>query len=126
MFYPKDNVIYDEAWDIVPAALVTKGQAAQLGDVLGFYYYSSKKIGDEVTFIYKQRQVDADKRTGTGEAIDPVSRLYYYPATDNVSVNRVGVAGVDYMFCGWSKKAAAASATRVLMNFDGTRYDQVA
>jgi len=126
MFYPKDNMIYDELWDIVPAALVTKGEAAQLEDVLGFYYFDSLEIGDEVTFIYRQRQVESDKATGTGEDINAGQRLYYYPANDNVSPNRVGVMGVDYMFCGWAKKDAAAAATKVLMNFDGTRYDQIA
>lgn len=123
MFEPKDNQIYDELWDIVPAALVTKGQAARIADVFGFYYFATSTIGDEVTYVYRMRQVLADKVTGTGEDIQAGDRLYYYPAQDAVSKNAVGAAGTDYYFCGWAKKDAEASASEVLMNFDGTRWD---
>jgi hypothetical protein len=118
MFYPKDNMIYDELWDVVPAALVTKGQAALVQDVFGFYYVATKTVGDEVAFIYRQRQVESCKATGTGEDINAGERLYYIVANDNVSPNipAGGVLGTDYYFCGWAKKSATASATRVLKN----------
>lgn len=128
-FEPKDNVIYDELWNVELAAAVTKGTAAVRQDVFGFYFFSYDPNNpdldnDEVTFIYRMRQVLADKAAGTGEAIISGDRLYYYPATDTVSPNAVGTAGTDYYFCGWAKKNAGTSESTVLMNFDGTRYDE--
>ena len=125
MFYPKDALIYNEARDVVPAALVTKGQSQIRENVFGFYFFSTLAIGDEVTFVYKMRQVLSDKRTGTGEAIVSGDRLYYYPATDDVSPVAIGVLGTDYYFCGWAKENAGADVETVLMNFDGTQYDHI-
>ena len=128
-FEPKDDIIYDELWDVAPAAAVAKGEAAVRQDVFGFYFFASDPNDedldtDETTFIYRMRQVLADKATGTGEAITSGDRLYYYPANDNVSPTATGTAGTDYYFCGWAKKDATTSDTTVLMNFDGTRYDE--
>lgn len=128
-FEPKDDVIYDELWNVTPALAVTKGDAAVVQDVFGFYFFSSdpndvELDAAETTFIYRMRQVLADKATGTGEAILAGDRLYYIVANDNVSPTPVGVAGTNYYFCGWAKKDATAAATTVLMNFDGTRYDE--
>lgn len=126
-FRSKDNVIYDELWDVIPAgaaASVAHGTAAVRQDVFGFYYTTNLTAGDEVVFIYKNRQVEADKRVGTGEAIISGDKLYYYPTTDNVSPTATGTAGTDYYFCGWAKKNASTTATKVLMNFDGTRYNE--
>ena len=124
VFQWKDNVIYDELWDIVPATAVSLGDAAVVQDVFGFYINSRLAAGDEITFIYRCRQVEATKRTGTGESISAGDKLYYYPATQNVSPTATGTAGTDYYFCGWAKRDATASATTIIMNFDGTRYNE--
>jgi len=120
----KDNAIYDELWDVIPATAVTKGDAAVRQNVFGFYAKTRETAGEEITLIYRCRQVLADKRTGTGEAIISGDDLYYYPLTANVSPTATGTAGTDYYWCGWAKKSATASETTVLMNFDGTRYTE--
>lgn len=122
-FIMKDNIIYDELLDVTPAADVVKGEAHVENDTFGFYN-NDEDAGNECALIYRCRQVLADKAVGTGEDINSGERLYYYPATDTVSPNAVGTAGTDYYFCGWAKEDAAAAATTVLMNFDGTRYDE--
>jgi hypothetical protein len=124
MFECKDVIIYDELWDIIPVALVVKKQAAVIQDVFGFYHFASIAIGDEVTFIYRCRQVLADKEIGSGEAILAGDKLYYYPSTDKVRPVAIGVFGVDYYFCGWAKRNAGANEATVLMNFDGTRWNE--
>jgi len=128
-FEPKDNSIYDELWDVEVAAAVTKGEAAVRQDVFGFYFaaVTAQDItddNDEVAFIYRMRQVLADKATGTGEAITSGDKVYYVVANDNITATPTGTAGTDYYFCGWAKKTATATATTVLINFDGTRYDE--
>jgi hypothetical protein len=130
-FEPKDNAIYDELWDVEVAAAVTKGQAVVVQDVFGFYFtdVTAQMITDsrnEVAFIYRMRQVEAGKLTGTGEAIIRGDRVYATSGSgfQSVTANPTGTAGTDYYFCGWAKKSAAASATTVLINFDGTRYDE--
>lgn len=121
-FLWKDNVIYDELWDIVVAAAVTSGQAAVIQDVFGFYLYNGA-VGDEVTFIYRCRQVQADKVTGTGEEISAGEEVYFVIAQNAVSANPAGVIGTDYYFCGIAKKDASASEETVLINFWGDEYD---
>ena len=128
-FRQKDDHIYDELKDVVVLAAVTTGEAAVRQDCFGFYLYDVTAADiansrNEVTFIYRMRQVLADKATGTGEAIISGDRLYYYPALDTVSPTATGTAGTDYYFCGWAKESASATAITVLMNFDGTRYDE--
>jgi hypothetical protein len=123
MFIGKDNLIYDELFDVIPGANVTKGQAAVRQDVLGFYF-ATEDAGNETIFVYRMRQVLADKTVGTGEAIISGDRLYYYPGTDTVSPNAVGTFGVDYYFCGWAKYSAGANEATVIMNFDGTRWNE--
>ena len=118
-FEPKDDIIYDELWDVEVAAAVAKGAAVVRQDVFGFYFNAITAAditdgNDEVAFIYRMRQVLADKATGTGEAIVSGDRLYYYPATDTVSPTATGVAGTDYYFCGWAKKSAALAWIRIL------------
>jgi hypothetical protein len=120
-FFPKDNVIYDELWNVLPGA-VHKGDYAVVQDVMGFYFFDLETAGDEVTFIYRMRQVEADKKVGTAEAIKAGDKLYYYPALGKVSPTPTGSYGSDYKFCGWAKKDAGAADTTVLMNFDGTRH----
>jgi len=126
MFYPKDNVIYDELREVTIAAAVTKGQAVLHNDVFGFYFAAQTDITKVVALVYRMRQVLADKGTGTATVINEGDRLYYVVATGVVSPTVVGTIGTDSYFCGWAKKAAGASDTTVLMNFDGTRYDQLA
>lgn len=121
----KDNVIYDELWNEIPATAVTVGQAAVVQDTFGFYVKAREAAGEEIAFIYRCRQVEADKLTGTGEAIVHGDRVYAVVAQNFfVTANPVGVAGVDYYYCGTAKKDAAASAEKVLIRFDGTRYDE--
>ncbi len=125
MFQAKDNVIYDELWDIeAPLGTELKGASAVMQDTFGFYIKNAESAGEEICFVYRCRQVESDKRVGTGEAILAGDRLYYYPATDDVSPTRTGTFGVDFYFCGWAKKDAAALDEHVLMNFDGTRWDE--
>jgi len=127
MFHWKDDVIYDELRNVAPAAAVEKGDAEVRQDVFGFWV--TDLAADEAgTLIYRCRQVRADKRIGTGEAIVAGDRLYAYPGSTPiahlVSPTATGTAGVDYYFCGWAKESAGADVTDVLMNFDGTRYDE--
>lgn len=137
MFLSKDNVIYDELWDVLaPTATVLKGHACVHQDVLGFYVKDAESAGEEISFVYRDRQVEADKRTGSGEAIVAGDRLYAYrvngalpwttPQDVEVSPVATGVLGTDYKFCGWAKKDAGATEAKVLMNYDGTRHDQAA
>lgn len=128
-FRQKDNHIYDELWDVIALTAVATGEATVIQDVFGFYLTAVTAADitnsrNEVAFIYRMRQVLADKAVGTGEAILRGDRLYYYPALDTVSPTATGTAGSDYYFCGWAKKSATATETTVLMNFDGTRYDE--
>ena len=121
-FRQKDTQIYDEAW-VNLAADKDALECEVVNDVFGFYLVSGV-IGDEVTFIYRMRQVEADKSTGTGEEISAGDKVYYYPGTDTVSATATGTAGTDYYFVGWAKKDADADAVKVLINIDGTRYSE--
>jgi predicted RecA/RadA family phage recombinase len=123
-FILKDTEIYDELWDITPATAISKGDPAVVNDVFGFYIKDRESAGEEVAFIYRARQVLADKVTGTGEDIQAGEDVYYIVAQDAVSANPVGVAGTDYYWCGVAKKTATASASTVLIMFDGTRYNE--
>jgi len=127
MFLWRDNIIYDECFDTIPATAVLKGTPQVVEDVFGFWLKDRETVGEEVTFAYRCRQVLADKLQGTGEAIRAGMRLYAIPTQANfVTPNRpAGVAGVAYRFCGWAKEDADENAEQVLMNFDGTRWDEV-
>lgn len=136
MLFAKDVTIYDELWDIEGPTGTLKGHAALMQECLGFYVKDAESNNEEISFVYRCRQVEANKRTGTGEAILAGDRLYAYrvngatawttPQDVEVSPVATGVQGTDYKFCGWAKKDAAAADTTVLMNFDGTRQDQAA
>lgn len=128
-FEPRDLNIYDELLGLSTAVATTKGAGVLVGDVFAFELYgkTAEQIAegdDDKIPIYRMRQVMALKRTGTGEAITPGEKIYYYPGDKLVSSTATGTAGTDYYFCGWAKEAAAASAVNVLINFDGTRYDE--
>ena len=107
----------------MPAAAVVKGEAAVVQDVFGFYLVDAA-IDEEVCFVYRMRQVEADKRVGTGEDILAGDELFYIPAEDVVTPTAGTTPGTNSYFCGWAKKDASAADTKVLMNFDGTRYDE--
>jgi hypothetical protein len=137
MFYPRDHQIYDESYDVQPAAAVLKGQPEQRQDVFGFWLTASKRdrggsliLKDngtlpEQTFVYKMRQVEADKLTGSGEEINALDRVYAMVAQNHfITANPVGVAGVDYYYCGTAKFNANADDETVLIKFDGTRYNE--
>lgn len=124
-FTSKDPIIYDELYDVeAPLGTEKKGDALVVQDVLAFYVKDAESAGEEISVVYRDRQVEAVKKTGTGEAILAGDRLYHYPTVKKVSPNKSGTYGVDYMFCGWAKRDAGALETVVLMNFDGTRYDE--
>jgi len=120
----KDDVIYDELWDAIPSTAVSKGDAEVVQDTFGFWVKDRESAGEEIAFIYRCRQVLATKVTGTGEDITAGDRLYYIVASSAVSKTATGTAGTDYYYCGTAKKNATATATTVLMRFDGTRYDE--
>lgn len=122
----KDDVIYDELWNCSPAAAIVKGQGVLKQDVFGFWLAATETTTpttEDIAIIYRCRQVEANKRVGTGEAILSGDKLYYYLADEKVSPVK-GTVGTDCYFCGWAKKDASASALTVLMNFDGTRYNE--
>lgn len=124
-FFVRDNQIYDELLDVEAASINTaKGDAAVVRDTFGFYGKKAEDVAEEIVFIYRCRQVEANKKTGTGEAILAGDRLYYIVASDLVSPNYAGTEGVNFYFCGWAKEDAAANDATVLMNFDGTRHTE--
>ena len=125
-FHWKDDVIYDELRNVTPspAVDVEKGDCAVRQDCAGFWV-TDLAASEAGTFIYRCRQVRANKRTGTGEAILAGDRLYFIVAEDVVSPTPSGTAGTDSYFVGWAKEDAGADVADVLMNFDGTRYDQL-
>jgi hypothetical protein len=129
MFYPRDHQIYDESFDMIPAAAVLKGQPEQRQDIFGFWLVDTVQLaGEDIveqTFVYRMRQVLADKLTGSGEEIVAGDRVYAVVAQAHaITANPAGTAGVDYYFCGWAKFDADAADTQVIINFDGTRYDE--
>lgn len=117
------SIEYDELLNHVPGALYVKGQAARVQDVFGFYLKEVQSLTEEVSFIYRCKVVEAQKRIGSaGEAILTGDKLYYYPSDEKVSAIASGVAGVDYFFCGWAKENASAAKTTVIQRFDGTMW----
>lgn len=125
VFLMKDNVIYDELQDILaPLGTEKKGDPRVAQDVFGFYEKNAESVGEEVTLVYRCRQVLAEKEVGSGFAIKAGDRLYFIVADNKVSPVATGTPGTDSYFCGWAKHDAAALDATVLMNFDGTRYDE--
>lgn len=127
MFYLEDMQIgaYDELWDAFPATAVLKGAAQVIQDVFGFWFKDRERTGQEVCFVYKARQVLADKIQGTGEAILPGDHVYAIVAQNfAVSATPVGVVGTDSYYCGECKRRAEPSDEQVLIRFDGTRYEE--
>lgn len=121
-------VSYRELFDITPATVVVKGQAAIVQDVFGFYLKATELTvaGEEICFIYWADQVWADKEVGSGQEIYAGQEVYYNvdnAGTGNVTANPVGNIGVDYYFCGIAKRDALANDTQVLIEFIGDEYN---
>jgi len=132
MFYLANcqAVSYRELWDIIPAGVVVKGQAALIQDVFAFYLKATEAAvaGEEITSIYWADQVWADKEQGSGEAILAGQEVYYNISTPEVGLglvtaNPVGVIGTDYYFCGIAKRNAGATDEQVLIEFIGDEYN---
>lgn len=131
MFIWADNEIYDELLNVYPQNWGGMGLAFIKEDVFGFLIKDQEMAGEEITFNYRDRQVQADKCEGSGEEIKSGQRLFAYrknpglawttPQDCYVSHAQVGKVGVDFQFCGWAKEDAAETDPTVLMNFDGTR-----
>jgi hypothetical protein len=124
MFILKDHQIYDESFHVIPTNYGDKGTPEQLRDVFGFWFAEIVDIAIAQTFIYRGRQVLADKAEGTGEEILALEKVYYVVATGLVTAHPVGTFGTDYYFCGWAKEDASADDSTVLINFDGTRWNE--
>ena len=120
----KDDVIYDELRNVVPVKQTGKGDVVVRQNVAGFWV-TDLAPGEPGTLIYRCRQVRANKFTGTGEIILAGDRLYFVPGPGCVTPTPVGTPGVDSYFVGWAKEDANAAVDTVLINFDGTRYDQL-
>jgi hypothetical protein len=127
MFYCADDQAqaYQELWDEVPGAVRVRGFAYVVNDVFGFLNIASLTITDEIAFIYRNRQVRADKLTGTGEAILHGQKVYATLGSNfqSVTANPSGTIGTDYYFCGVAKKDAGADEETVLIDFWGDEYD---
>jgi hypothetical protein len=126
-FYLKNAqaVSYRELWDITPAATVTKGQAAIVQDVFGFYFKGTELStpGEEITFVYWADQVEADKEVGSGEEIYAGQEVYWNVTSGLVTATPAGTIGTDYYFCGIAKRTGAANDTSVIMEFIGDEYN---
>lgn len=110
------DIVYDDLRDVEPAAAVTKGEVALRQDCYGVYMYDEDAL-TETTFLYKMKQCIADKKTGSGEAIISGDQLFGDP-TDDYKVSPT--KGVGFVFLGWARETVGASATTVIMEFDGT------
>lgn len=123
-FEIKDNH-YKHLWDVIPAnTAIVKGDYAVRQDRLVFYIKDVESTTEEVCAIYQCDQVEAQKRTGTSEAILSGDKLYLYVSDGKVSPNAVGTPGVTYYYCGTALENADASDTTVLQEFDGTRHTE--
>jgi len=126
-FILKDSQLagYEELWDVIPGAVRSKGFAYVKQDVFGFLMTASGSTTDEVTFIWKARQVEADKLTGTGEGILAGDFVYATVGSSFqiVTANPSGTIGTHYYFCGVAKKDASASDNKVLISFWGDEYN---
>jgi hypothetical protein len=126
MFYPRDHQIYDETYDVYALVAALKGAPLVIQDVFGFWL-TDVIVSTTIpfTFVYRMRQVLADKLTGSGEEIEAGDRVYAVVAQNYfITANPGGTFGIDYYFCGWAKFHASADDTQVIINFDGTRYDE--
>lgn len=123
MFIAKDWQEYNESHDITVAVSAPKGTPLQLRDVFGFWLKTVVAAQVE-TFVYKMANVLADKATGTGEEILALERVYYVVATGLITAHPTGTFGVNYYYCGIAREDATADEDTVLINFDGTRWDE--
>lgn len=118
--YTRDHV-YDGLKIESIAADITKGTVALIQDVYCFYPYAvDVSVDDTAIALQKCKQAVADKKTGTGEDITAGDRVYGDPA-DSYKVSKT--KGVGYLYLGIAIEGATASATTVLIEFDGTLHD---
>lgn len=116
---------YEELWDEVPGAVRAKGFAYVVNDVFGFLLKAALTVTEEVCFIHANKQVRADKLTGTGEAILHGQKVYATLGSNfqSVTANPTGTIGTDYYFVGIAKKDAGADEETVLIKFWGDEYN---
>lgn len=129
IFKIKDLEDYKPLKDQVATTAVTQGSIQIYGDRLCYHMVgkTAAQIADGdnlLTPVFESRQTVAKKRTGTGEAFQAGDKVYLYPNEKRVSPNPVGTAGTDYYYCGTALENAAATATTVLIEFDGKRYTE--
>lgn len=116
---------YRELWDIIPNAVVVKGQAAIVQDMFGFYLKGTELTtpGEEICFIYRAGQVWADKEIGSGEGILAGQEVYWNVTSTLVTANPTGTIGTDYYFCGIAKRNALVNEDQVLIEFIGDEWN---
>jgi predicted RecA/RadA family phage recombinase len=115
-----EDIVYDDLRDITPNAAVTQGQIALVQDVVGFYLYA-KAADNEVTFLYRCKQVKATKATGSGTEITSGQKLYVDLTTGVVT----NVYSTGLYLVGWAKEDAGADDSTVLMRWDGTLWEAI-
>jgi hypothetical protein len=118
-------VSYRELWDIIPAAVVVKGQAAIVQDMFGFYFKGTESTtaGEEITFVYWADMVWADKEVGSGQEIYAGQEVYYNVSSGLVTASPTGTIGTDYYFCGIAKRDALANDDQVIIEFIGDEWN---
>jgi hypothetical protein len=116
---------YEELWDVIPGQARAKGFGYVVNDVFGFLMVAALAAADEVTYIWKARQVEVDKLIGTNEAISAGMFVYATLASNfqSVTANPTGTIGTDYYFVGVAKKDASSSSEKVLISFWGDEYN---
>lgn len=113
-FYLKD-IEYDDLRDVAPSGVVTKGTCQLINDVFGFWIKDAY-AGAETTFVYKAKQVLADKVFGTGFGINSGDAVF---ASAAGVVSKVKDSTFVY-YVGTAKETVDGDATQVLINFDGS------
>jgi len=111
---------YDDGKQVIAPAAVVKGQVALINDTYAAYVVDTA-AGDTVTVIFRARQAIADKKVGTGEAIEVGDRVYYDTGDGLVSRNKGAVSAVDDIYVGTCLASADINDTSVIIKFTG--YD---
>jgi hypothetical protein len=125
MFYIKEDQVgsYQDLWAEAVAAAVVKGQGVVIQDCFCFYL-TGGAIADRVVPIWECKQVYADKKIGTGQAILRGDEVYYDVLDGLVTATPpAGTIGTDFYFCGIAKQDADESDLQVWMSFFGDEYN---
>ena len=137
MFRWKDDrsEVYDDLFDVEPGVTALNGYGMRRQEVFGFVIKDNESATEDMALLYNCKQVEADKRVGTGEAIVSGDRLYAYPKTAGIAFTTpqdwevspvaTGTVDTDFVFCGIAKFNAGANAEKVILNFIGERPDQL-